>query len=95
MSATELKFADESFDNIICVEAAFHFVTRKKFLKAAFRMLKPRGQIVLPDVLSAKHREEHAALRCAANCVPGAGRTSRRGFWFFELSARVDILAHR
>ena len=59
MSATELKFADESFDNISCVEAAFHFVTREKFLKEAFRMLKPRGQIVLRDVLSAKHREEH------------------------------------
>jgi MPBQ/MSBQ methyltransferase len=29
MSATELKFADESFDNISCVEAAFHFVTRE------------------------------------------------------------------
>ena len=59
MSTTDLKFPDNSFDNISCVEAAFHFVTREKFLKEAFRMLKPRGQIVLPDVLSAKHREEH------------------------------------
>ena len=33
MDATELSFEDNSFDNIISVEAAFHFNTREKFLK--------------------------------------------------------------
>ncbi len=35
MNATNLEFEDSSFDNIICVEAAFDFKTREKFLKEA------------------------------------------------------------
>src|SRR5690349_15026282 len=30
MDATELSFSDSSFDNVICIEAATHFLTRQK-----------------------------------------------------------------
>lgn len=51
MDAAELTFADDSFDAIICVEAAFHFRTREKFLREALRVLKKGGVLVLSDAL--------------------------------------------
>ncbi len=51
MDATELKFPEASFDNMICVEAAVHFKTREKFLRAARRVLKPGGRLVMSDAL--------------------------------------------
>ena len=51
MSAVEMTFAEDSFDNIICIEAAFHFQTRRKFFDDARRILKDGGRLVLSDTL--------------------------------------------
>jgi MPBQ/MSBQ methyltransferase len=51
MDAVQMEFEDNSFDNIICVEAAFYFNTREKFLKEAMRVLKPGGNLILADII--------------------------------------------
>ncbi len=50
--AARMDFPQTSFDNIICVEAAFHFFTRESFARRAYDVLKPGGRIVLSDLLN-------------------------------------------
>ncbi|MCK4707018.1 MAG: methyltransferase domain-containing protein [Gammaproteobacteria bacterium] len=51
MNAVDLKFDNNFFDNILCIEAVMHFETRQKFLEESFRVLKKGGQLVLSDIL--------------------------------------------
>jgi MPBQ/MSBQ methyltransferase len=51
MDAANMQFAPETFDSILCVEAAFHFNTRRDFFSGAYRSLKPGGMLALSDEL--------------------------------------------
>jgi ubiquinone/menaquinone biosynthesis C-methylase UbiE len=72
MDATRLAFKDRSFDAVICVEAAFHFKTREEFLAEALRVLRPRGRLVLSDMILSRWAETHSPAFFLENHIDSA-----------------------
>jgi microcystin synthetase protein McyJ len=64
--ATKLAFPDASFDKVIAVECAFHFGTRRDFLREAARVLKPGSLLVMTDLVT-RRGTDMAALRVGDN----------------------------
>lgn len=49
--ATQLPFADSAFDRVLCVEAMFHFPSRRRLFAEAARVLRPGGVMAGTDIL--------------------------------------------
>ncbi len=48
--ACALPFAPARFERVLCVEAVFHFASRRRFFREAARVLAPGGSLVLTDL---------------------------------------------
>ncbi|MBV9174717.1 MAG: class I SAM-dependent methyltransferase [Chloroflexi bacterium] len=62
-SATELPFAEQSFDKVLALECAFHFETRATFFSEAMRVLRPGGTLVTCDLIAAGPRRTDVKRR--------------------------------
>ena len=73
--ACQLPFEDQIFDRVFCVEAMFHFPSRRKFLAEVFRVLKPGGRFVSSNIvlLDVPHVESFPRFAVAAILNDGYG----------------------
>jgi len=77
MDATRLELEPSSFDHVVCVEAAFHFDTRRRFLQQVLRVLKPGGYLMLTDMLHDRWGEKLNPLLHVQNHVADPEEYSR------------------
>lgn len=56
--AVQLPYSDDHFDTVFALESAFHFRTRRDFLKEARRVLKPGGKLLVADIIDGPKRSE-------------------------------------
>ena len=68
--ATRLPLGDASVDRVLCIEAMFHFSSRRTFLAEAARVLAPDGRLVATDIVVDPVR---AGATDAAAVVAGFG----------------------
>jgi SAM-dependent methyltransferase len=74
--ACRLPFAGASFERVLCIEAMFHFASRRAFFVEAARVLRPGGLLVASDILvreSARQAVDAAGDPVAAAIDAGFG----------------------
>jgi nucleoside-diphosphate-sugar epimerase/SAM-dependent methyltransferase len=86
MDATALAFPDNSFDQMICVEAAFHFQTRDAFLREAVRVLKPGGRLALADAVLPPASQTQPRANYVADAGEYRARCLAAGFSAVEIT---------
>lgn len=71
--ACQLPFADQTFDRVFCVEAMFHFSSRRQFLAEVWRVLKPSGRLVASDIVLLEGPDTNDFPRFAVSAILNDG----------------------
>lgn len=100
--AEHMPFAPASFDRVLCIEAMFHFASRRRFFAEAARVLKPGGALVVSDIAILPSARESGAPGFAVEAAVRDGFGPWPDFWSTEgdhaslaRAAGLDPAAHR
>lgn len=85
--AVRLPFDDDSFDGLICVEAAFHFPSRARFFSEANRVLRPGGVLSMSDVTMER------TPRTVADAAAGLAQLRVWGIRTSQVAGAAEIAA--
>lgn len=53
------QIPDNSVDVLLCIESAFHYPDKNKFMKEMHRVLKPDGKFLIADILSRSYKNRY------------------------------------
>ncbi len=90
MDASAMEFPDNYFDHVICVEAAFHFYTRRRFLEEALRVLRPGGTLAVSDLLMMRGAPTVPWANYVANRTAYARQLAEVGFEEVQVEPALD-----